>query len=61
MSASRWPCRLMLAASISRSNSSAVGGSRVRSLAFSRRAARFTVAGATRAEDEFDYLPLRSI
>jgi hypothetical protein len=53
MSVSRWPCRLMLTASISRSTSSAVACSHVRSLAFGRRAVRFTVAGATRAKDEF--------
>ena len=56
MSASRWPCRLVLAASISRSTSPAVRCSRVRSAALGRRnsaTVRFTVADATSAKDEF--------
>jgi len=51
MGASRWPWRLALAASISRSTSSAVRCSRVRSAAFGRR--NGVTVGATSAKDEF--------
>ena len=54
--ASRWPCRLPLAASISRSTSASVRCSRVRRSAFGRRrgiTVRFTEAGVTSLRCDF--------